>query len=537
MKLENLSLNPESQNTHSLNQSVLLPSPSPPLLSHSEPAVDSKSPKRESHLQKNLITSSDTTNPDSAVQINYTKTSNNTDQPLARDSLEKSLENDKPSSSNAEETATPQEIEPILSRRAKKKRARKASAAKAAADDKLAVDTPPIVENTIEAPPEKQPTALVQDVPPLDNYEPEVSNDEPEVSKTDLSKEIEQLELTLEAFPQLLEKAAFYVGQLEEAGISHLSNAAELCSFVEGIDAVTRTMCTLITMNDQQQPQVPNDIVDALADSLQNVLKIANVLEERVKARIESIKKNQSRRKSRKMIVEWKSLLDAIGDLTRNANRGLTYYTENFAVSTVENVVEEVADESKSIDSSVNTFDRQSVEGYLERLLTAVHDFVYVPEIQDVKKRGALKKFEANQADPWIALAAAIGLDPGRFNFDQQISLIQCIQKEFPDPKELVSLIIENPTDPRLDFDLLLKQFALSGSGGISTLEARVSVLEQQLLQKRLIERKWESKLVQVKSRNNSWLHSMGYPLSFRDGTGFDGESVSESEWVDDDVE
>ena len=69
-----------------------------------------------------------------------------------------------------------------------------------------------------------------------------------------------------------------------------------------------------------------------------------------------------------------------------------------------------------------------SVEQYLDELLTAIHDFVYMRSSPKRYNDASAISDEARSL-PWITLAAATGLDPHNFDVCQQIELIHSLQK------------------------------------------------------------------------------------------------------------
>jgi hypothetical protein len=167
--------------------------------------------------------------------------------------------------------------------------------------------------------------------------------------------------------------------------------------------------------------------------------------------------------------------------------------------------------------------DAMSTDAYMEALLNAVHDFVYQAEVRNekgVKSQNKKKKNRLPNPEPWVALAAATGLDPYHFDANQQKELISRLQSEFPDPYALVELIIENPSDSRLNFGYLLNENQKSVGD--------ILVLEQQVLNHKLEEKKLEAKLLQIQRRNNVWKGAVMSSL----GVSVPVYSDSDSDWV-----
>ena len=173
-----------------------------------------------------------------------------------------------------------------------------------------------------------------------------------------------------------------------------------------------------------------------------------------------------------------------------------------------------------------------SVEQYLDELLTAIHDFVYMRSSPKRYNDASAISDEARSL-PWITLAAATGLDPHNFDVCQQIELIHSLQNAFPSPRELVALIIENPADPRLRFKSLKKE---RSKVAMQFLTSKVSHLQKKLRDDRNNERNLEIQLEAIKIRNDAWRPSVfnHLGLSFKPIIIDDAvEDDLDDEWID----
>lgn len=162
-------------------------------------------------------------------------------------------------------------------------------------------------------------------------------------------------------------------------------------------------------------------------------------------------------------------------------------------------------------------------ELYMASIMLAVHDLIFTAEIREDGAAASSKKGK-RRPGPWVAFAAATGLDPTKFNPAQQRQLVSCIQKDFPDPHSLVAMIIENPSDPRLNFEHLVE------AGGLG-LDARVAILEQRLEGCKVVEKRVEMKLKAARRKNASWKAAIMASLGVTQAVVFSDE---DSDWIDD---
>jgi hypothetical protein len=467
-----------------------------------------------------------------------------------------------------------EEVDPIISRKTRKK---KNSVQKLPAKGNKS--KPAVVEspNRIVAedpPPQELTVAEVE--PPLDPLR--------NTLVTGLSGDQVDPADMVPVFMQVMEKSSVLISQLEELNsdgslhlrISALQSADQLHVIIDGISRLCGPICNLARFNNldhlaaakwHPQSDISGTVLKFLADALVSIITVADQLILGLTAKIDEIQAIPGKKRLKRTIPGWNRQLILVKDLKKIALQAqkdritnqpteeqleiLSIPDEAYLMKhgivppsssdkekirekdeivedlSMEKVSSAMGSESEAGEESVSLI---RPEAYMEQLLTAVHDFVYKAEVRqspNERKRKKGKKMTVSNPEPWIALAAATGLDPANFDSDQQQFLVSCIQKQFPDPRVLVALIIENPSDPRLNFDHLLKNVDVPSS-------SRVAILEQQLLMNRMTERKLETKLYALKRKNNSWRSNVMALLGVQeDGMHEDGDASNE-EWIDD---
>lgn len=164
--------------------------------------------------------------------------------------------------------------------------------------------------------------------------------------------------------------------------------------------------------------------------------------------------------------------------------------------------------------------DASVIQDYLDSLLSSVQDFICSPEVKFSKPEDENFSKLVN-ADPWVTLAVSTGLDPDAYNAEQRLHVISTIRKQFPYPRDLVALIIESPTDPRLNFETLMK--------GDVDIESKIAILEQQVWNNREAELVISEKLHGIHMRNGVWMENIKKMLGIVEVV-----DSSEDDWMSD---
>ena len=364
-----------------------------------------------------------------------------------------------------------------------------------------------------------------------------------------------------------MEKSHFLVSQLHDLDfdgnlslrISQLPDCSQVTFTFTAIRRLFDPICALakcpdlgrlVSTRGHAQSSISKTVIDSIAATLYSVHKTVVLIRGGVASKIEYIRTHHGRKKIKKLVGEWNRCLEEAVAIEKSSLEGLNACYEGGAALVTEDesnqshslvaAADTEADDDAALDDDIivhptttmPTADSPltaaiadppplSVEQYLEELLTAVHDFVYIPQLHksaassDSKLDLSMLEDESRRR-PWIALAAATGLDPKNFDITHQITLVRALQTHFPSPRDLIALIVENPTDPRLRFESLINISPTTSNfksvvapptakKSKSEMEARVSELQQQLLKHRIQERELESRLNSLKTRNDVW--------------------------------
>lgn len=460
------------------------------------------------------------------------------------------------------------QVAPILSRKTKKKKPPRVIPA--------VVKKEKVVDTSIPVDPPIADIATENAAPPTPSISTPIPNQDPSPSSpktTSLSQKLIETDaksITMDSeeirlvFEKVLEKSNFLVSQLHELDfdghlslrISQLPDCSQVASTFTAIRRLFDPICALAKCPDlgrlvstpgHPQSSISKTVIDSIAATLYSVHKTVVMIRVGLESKIEYIRTHHGRKKIKKLVGEWNRCLEEAMAIENSSMEGLNACYEGGAGLVTENESDQshslVSDADDALqddiivqptttittaDSSLTPaiaspapFSPLSVEQYLEELLTAVHDFVYVPQLHESAASSSseldLSMLEdESRRRPWIALAAATGLDPKNFDITHQITLVRALQNHFPSPRDLIALIVENPTDPRLRFESLINinpdtatfkpvVASITAKKSKSEMEARVSELQQQLLKHRTLERELEAKLNSIKKRNDVW--------------------------------
>lgn len=351
--------------------------------------------------------------------------------------------------------------------------------------------------------------------------------------------------------------------------VSQLPDSSQVKGIFTIMSRILEPFCELIKKPRDQassQPSSGENVVESIVGAVISVYRTSLQIRKGIEGKIEYIRAHHGKKKIKKMVGEWNPCLEKAGELEKASLEILKFCHEEkvsesnmqtpptFSVDSVEELyLKPMTSITSPVPSppALSPPPQLSVEQYLEELLTAVHDFVYVPQLRESAAASTTPFDQSVLEDesrrrPWITLAAATGLDPKNFDITQQITLVNALQAHFPSPRDLVALIVENPTDPRLRFESLIMKPPTGPPSNmvdkkktIPELEAKVSELEKRLLQHRLHERALESKLESIKARNDEWrdevIEMLGLRAVVTNESGDVLDDDVDGDWIDDD--
>ncbi|KAJ3303193.1 transcriptional repressor general negative regulator of transcription subunit 4 [Kappamyces sp. JEL0829] len=450
----------------------------------------------------------------------------------------------------------PEDVGPILSRKTKKKKNNfppKLPVVRQAKPKDTAPENTPASSDQAPHEPALAEAPHPETVSMVDSAE-SLGNDETRVDPSVMAP----------VFLQVMEKSGVLIAQLEELNadgslhlrIAALPNPDQLTVIIDGINRLCGPICNLSKFSNldalasatwHPQSEIAQTVLSFLGHALTSIIAVTDQLVLGLETKIASIA--ASGKKKKKGLSAWHRHLAVVKELRSVAEQSYqarpagpveAAAAREHGGMDLDLAAPTPAVDSPAVDSQAPSCHEPeqslqepalSSDQYLEQLLTAVHDFVYLAEVRhdqpgSTKRKRKGKSLLPENPEPWVALAAATGLDPTRFNRDQQKFLVGCIQKEFPDPRVLVALIIENPNDPRLNFDHFLKNVEVP-------LPSRIAILEQQLLFNRIAERKLQSKLHGIQRRNNLWKPSVMAYLGVSPLARMGSPATASDEWED----